>query len=446
MIPAPATRTKHSSTVCRQLICRCLTSAGVALVSSLALAGPDVGTGARGEPISLQQAMHLARQNRQEIVAASASASAARERARQSDALEDPMIMASIDHYPFERMDSMAAQDSNGDFDWSLTLEQRFPLTRVRSYRRQAAEAAADRLLAQADTITLNVMQQAADSFLMLSETQRMISIVDNQIALARQMVSSAATQMRTGRGGQTDVLRAEVELARLEGRQRALQHQQQAAIAMFNSSLGQMPDAPVPKLVTAPDMTSFADTNTLIADALSSDPALRAGGKEVAQAQAETRAMQAMYGPMAVVRAGPASTMAEGSGAMIMIGISIPLWRNKVTAGAAEGRAMELMARADLNAMRQMVAGETAAAAASFHAAQTTVLSLRDEVVPRARMAVTPALAAYANGNLPLATVIDTLQSLLQLEAELVMAETELARSVVMLERLTGRLLEITP
>jgi outer membrane protein, heavy metal efflux system len=398
------------------------------------------------EPMSLQQAMLLARKNRQEIVAASANANAARERARQSDALEDPMVMASIDHYPFERMDSMAMEQSNGDFDWSLTLEQRFPLTRVRSYRRQVAEATADRLDAKTDSVTLEIMQQAADSFLMLSETQRMAGILDHQISLARQMVDTVATQMRTGRSGQTDLLRAEVELARLVGRQGALQHQLQAAAAMFNSSLGLAPRQPTPELAALPISISLPGTDTLIADALANHPALRAGHQEVTQAQAETKAMQAMYGPMAVVRAGPASTMAEGSGAMLMIGISVPLWRNKVNAGAAEGRAMELMARADLLAMRQMVAGDVAAAAASFHAAQTTVRTLQDDIVPRARMAMTPALSAYANGTLPLASVIDTLQSLLQLEAELVMAETELARSIIVLDRITGRLLEIRP
>jgi outer membrane protein, heavy metal efflux system len=416
------------------------------LLGGNAFADTPSGATARHEMLSLSQAMQLARQNREEIKAAHAAAKAAQERGRQSGALEDPMIMASIDHYPFERMDSMGAPESNGDFDWSLTLEQRFPLTRLRSHRRAAADAATARMVARTDNVTLDVMQQAGDAFLMLDEARRMLAVTENQITLAQQMVNSSAAQMRTGRGSQPDVLRAEVELARLEGRLRALTHRERAAVAMFNASIGRQPDAPAPALISLAADVAIAETATLMTLAFDRHPDLRAGQAEIAQARAENLAMQSMYGPMAVVRAGPASTMAEGSGAMLMLGISVPLWRNKVSAGAAEGRAMELMAQADFAAMRQMIAGEVAAAAESARAARTEVLALRDDIVPRARMAVAPSMTAYASGNAPLSAAIDALQSLQLLEAELVMAETELARSMLLLERITGSLAEITP
>ena len=65
------------------------------------------------------------------------------------------------------------------------------------------------------------------------------------------------------------------------------------------------------------------------------------------------------MYAPMAMVRTGPSYTMADGTGWMVMVGVSIPLWRDKLRAGVNEARAMVDMASADLEAMQRMIRGE---------------------------------------------------------------------------------------
>ena len=52
---------------------------------------------------------------------------------------------------------------------------------------------------------------------------------------------------------------------------------------------------------------------------------------------------MRSMYKPMAMVRVGRASTMAEGPGAMLMIGVSVPIWRERLRSGVAEAKAIDL-------------------------------------------------------------------------------------------------------
>ena len=43
---------------------------------------------------------------------------------------------------------------------------------------------------------------------------------------------------------------------------------------------------------------------------------------------------MRSMYAPMAMVRTGPAYTMTDGPGWMVMVGVSVPIWRSKLSAG----------------------------------------------------------------------------------------------------------------
>jgi outer membrane protein, heavy metal efflux system len=397
------------------------------------------------EPMTLQETLRIARANRTEIVAARARVEAALERATVVSALEDPMLMPSIDHYPYKIMEEGMPGEQPGDrYDWSITIEQRFPLSRVRSHRRRGAEAEAQRLEADSDRVLLEVELGAIEAFLMLSERRRMLEVMTRQIELAEQMVRTANARYSSARGGQTDVLRAEVELARLQGQYRARVAEERGAQAMFNASLGRAVDAPVPKLATLASSEMPPPLMAVSDEARAHRPELRAGAAEIERAAAEVEVMRSMYYPMGVIRLGEASTMAEGEGAMLMVGLSIPLWRDKLRSGVSEARAMERMAHADFIAMRRMVESEAINAREDVIAARELYLSMRDEVVPRARMALEPALAAYSSGTTILATVIDAAQALWSAEAELVMAETNLGLAWARLERAVGRKQEL--
>ncbi len=58
---------------------------------------------------------------------------------------------------------------------------------------------------------------QAANAFLMLQERRRTAALVTEQIAFARDVVTAANARYASGTAPQSDVLRAEVEVARLE-------------------------------------------------------------------------------------------------------------------------------------------------------------------------------------------------------------------------------------
>jgi outer membrane protein, heavy metal efflux system len=392
----------------------------------------------RVEPsLTIEQAVAMARASRAEIAAARAAEAAAAERPAIVSALDDPMLMGGIDHYPRRMMPG--EPQMGGRYDWSITLEQRFPLSRVRQHRRRGAEAEWQQRRADTGIAMLDVERDAAEAFLMLREQRRMLGVNRAQLGLAEQMLDVASARLSAAGGSQADVLRIEVTLARLQGEHASLQASARSARAMFNASIGRDPALPVPPLHSPVDLQSPAPAAALVDAARDARPELRRGTAEIARAAAEVDVMRSMYRPMAVVRAGQASTMAEGEGAMLMVGISIPLWRGPLRAGVAEARAMEAMARADLEAMRLMVDGEVVAARESVLAARAEVLALRDDVLPRARIALEPTVSAYASGTGSLLSVLDAAQALWMAEAELVMAETGLGLAWARLDRARG-------
>ena len=381
------------------------------------------------DPLRLELVIRIAGEHRAEIAAARARARAAAERPAIVSALEDPVIFPSIDHLPF----------NFEGVDYSISVEQRFPLSGVRGHRRTSAEAEWQRFRAETDRIALDVELQAVTAFYMLQERRRIADILREQRQLSQEFVGAAVARYSAGTGTQADVLRAEIEVSRLEAALRSIGAELRAAEAMLNTSLGRSADLSVPGLEDTTPTALPPSMEAVRESALVRRPEPRAGEAEVGRSLAEVSVMKTMYSPMAMVRTGPSYTMTDGAGWMVMVGVSVPLWRERLSAGVAEAEAMVDMARADLEAMRRMVEGDAVAAREQTIASRERFLALRDEVVPRARQAIDPTLGGYAAGQLPLVSVIDAAQTLWSAEAELAAAEFGLGISWARLKRATG-------
>jgi cobalt-zinc-cadmium efflux system outer membrane protein len=379
-------------------------------------------------PLSLGDVIRLASARRDEIQAARARVRAGEARPTIVSALQDPMLSPSLDHLPFML----------GGADVSVTIEQQIPLSGIRRNRHASALADSDRLRAEANRVILDVGVNAASAYLMLQERRRTTALVDDQIAFARDVVDAANARYASGTAPQSDVLRAEVEVARLQALQRSLTGEVRAAEAMLNTSLALDADLPVPALapfsLTQP-VPSWSELNPTLA----SRPELAAGRAHILRAEADVQVMRDMFRPMATIRTGPAYTMAEGRGWMAMVGISLPIWRDKLRAGVAEAEAMRAMSEADLRAMTRMIEGEAAVAVNQLQAARERQSALTSDVLPRARMAIEPAVAGYASGQLPLVSVIEAVQALWRVQSDLIAADTELGLAWARLGRAVG-------
>jgi len=379
-------------------------------------------------PLRLDDVVAMVGARRPEVLAARARARAAAQRPAIVAALDDPSVFASIDHLPFSLM----------GVDGSVTVEQTFPLSRIRSHRKRGAEADARRERANAERAELDVELDGAGAFWMLAQVRASAKIVERQHALSEQLVAAAIARYSTNTGTQSDVLRAQIEVARFDAERRALAAEVRGAEVMLNTSLARTVDAPIPELdTTVPE--GMPPAPDAIARVAGRRPELRGGHAEIERAEADVRVMRSMYAPMAMVRTGPAYTMAEGSGWMVMVGVSIPIWRGKLRAGVAEATAMVEMANADLDAMQRMVDGQARFARESVIAARERFLALRDVIVPRAEQAIAPTLAAYSSGQVPLVSVVEAAQTLWSVERELVGARVELGLAWARLRRASG-------
>jgi outer membrane protein TolC len=327
--------------------------------------------------------------------------------------------------------------------DGSVTVEQAFPLSSIRGKRKRVAEAGARRALANAERVGRVVELDAVQAFWMLAQLRASAEIASRQHGLAKQLEAAALARYSSNTGTQSDVLRAQIETVRIAAEQRALAAEARGAEVMLNTSIARDPALPIPDLDTSvPELEPPA--SHLVARASQARAELRAGRAEIEQAEAEVHVMKSMYAPMAMARTGPAYTMAEGGGWMLMVGVTVPLWRGKLRAGVAEANAMVEMATADLDAMRRMADGEARSARETVAAARERYRALRDDILPRAEQAIAPTMAAYSAGQVPLVSVIEAAQVLWMSQRDLVAARAELGTAWARLRRASG--LEVMP
>lgn len=379
-----------------------------------------------GNSFSLNDAFRIAHSLRAERRVASARVDAARERPAIVSSLDDPVIAPSIDHKPVDPMMKT---------DRSITFEQSFPLSNIRSHRRRAAEADVEKYQGEAGKSALKIEADVAQAFFMLSERRKIELVLVQQIALAQNLVKLAAARHGVGTTAQSEVLRLEIDEARLRSRLAMAAADVRAAEAMFNTALGRDAGTAIPSLTIAGGferLSQIPDQAASLQTALENRPELKMSAAEIARAKAEVDVMKSMYKPMAMVRVGMADTMTAGRGYMLMVGVSVPIWFGRLNAGVREANAMATMADADREAMLRMIHGDVAAALASLRGAATNYHTYQTDLVPRAERATAPAMAAYASGTLPLTSVLDASKAAWSVQEEAIMAETALGMAWV--------------
>lgn len=382
--------------------------------------------GQQGPALTLKAAFDIATQARFELKAADARIEASRERPMVASAPDDPVISYSIDHRPVDR--SMPT-------DRSVTIEQRFPLSRVRTHRADAARADIGKYEGEGDKARLRVQADVAQTFFMLNERRRIGQVLHRQLALARQVADVTVARHGTATASQADVLRVETEVARLKNRVALNAADTRAMEAMFNTALGRPSGQPVPPLDTDSlivRLGALPDAGAALAEAMQARPELRISRAEIERARAEVGIMRSMYAPMAMVRVGRAETMTAGRGYMLMVGLSVPIWLDRVKAGVREATAMSRMAEADREAMVRMIEGDVAASVEALRGAAASHDSYRSDLLPRAERAVSAAMAEYASARAPLSGVLEAARALWSAQEDLAMAEAALGAAWV--------------
>lgn len=418
-------------------------SAAVVVVAALAFWGGPSHARAQapsGPPLRLGVIYRDLEDRNPMLRAAAASARAASARVGPVSRLPDPSLQLATmnrDLPGFELNDPLGMNQ--------VQLMQMVPLGGRVGLAADAAKARARAEQARVPQVILNQRAMAARQFYAIYRLDRSIEVLRETRELIRRLERTAEAMYAVGTGRQADVLRAQVEVARMTEEIIRMQAMRVAEGSRLNGLLDRPPSDTIgrPALPNLDVVLPAADS--LIALALVTRPLLRAAGEQVAAAQAEERrAGREVWPDLTLGMIYGQRTMPDGGTdrmMSLMIGATVPIWAgSRQKQMRAEALAMREMAEADLAGLK----AETRAGVLELLAELDRVVRLaalyRGTVLPQTGATVSSALAAYQVGTVDFLTVLDNQMTVNRYRLELIGLVAERGTLLAELEMVTGQ------
>jgi outer membrane protein TolC len=310
-----------------------------------------------------------------------------------------------------------------------------------------AGRVAAERAGAQRERsaeVGWDTRARAAMEFYEIYRLDRSIAVAQETLRLLRDLGETARTMYGVGQGQQADVLRAQVEIARMDEEITRMQVERVAAAARLNALLDRGADQVVgpPVLPRFPD--SLPPLETLTAEAQAGRPMVKAGEADVRSAEAGVRlARREIWPDLTLGVQYGQRPMPEGTDHMIslMVGVTVPVFAgSRQLAMRREAEAMRLMASADLEGMRADTRGRVAELYAAVQRSRRLAELYRGTILPQSRATVTSSLSSYRVGAIDFSTLLDNQMTVNRYRQELYQLNAEQGQALAELEMLLGR------
>jgi outer membrane protein TolC len=277
------------------------------------------------------------------------------------------------------------------------------------------------------------------------------LHVVVQQLAIARQTKSlvqdiakTSQTMYSVGNGSQADVLRAQVEVAKMTEEIARMESMRDAMAGRLAAILDLPPGGAIGTPTTPALPDSLPPLADLIQEAERGRPMIEAGEREVAAASAGERLARKEIWPdlqIGLQYGWRGSDMGTERMASLMIGATIPVYaRSRQLRMRDEAAAMRLMTSADLASMRAETRGRMTELYADFTRARNLIALYRTTILPQAEGAVTASFSAYRVGSVDFMTLLDNQMSVNGYRQQLISLQAEQGKAIAEIEMLLGR------
>jgi outer membrane protein TolC len=385
-----------------------------------------------GEDATLQDCLDYAQQNNPGLEAALNRWKAAAERIPQARSLPDPSLNYELEAMPDRRQHM-------------VTLNQMFPWPEKLSLGAAVAREEAEAARQQYEAAKVSLFFRVKDAYYEYYYLGRAVAVVRENRDLVKYLEEVARTRYKAGAAGHPDVIRAQVELGKLDDQLRTLEDLRGAAAARVNAALNRPAEAPLAWPTSVPLEPVEASDAEVLAWLGQASPELKALDHEVAREQEAVALARKDYLPDFMVGAGYMREQMSGGGedgVTVMTGITLPIWREKYAASVREARARHeaaLRARTD---RANTLGAEVKMTLYRFRDAERKINLYRDTLLPKAREALKATEASFRVGQAAFTDLIDAQRIFLEFQLAGERALADHAQRRAELEMLVGRAL----
>jgi outer membrane protein TolC len=296
----------------------------------------------------------------------------------------------------------------------------------------------------RAHDVAWGVRSEVAMTFYDLYQTVQRLAVSRETFRLLQDIRRTAEVMYRVGNGRQADVLRAQVEIARMVEDTLRMTSMRAGIASRLMALLNRADYSPLlpPVLPAFPD--SVPSVDSLVAVALTGRPMLQAGEHDLQAANTQAQLARKEIWPDLTIgvqygrRTGEMGTERMAS---VMVGAAVPVFAGRRQLRMREEMdAMRQMATSELATMRAETRARIAEAYADLTRARNLATLYRTTVIPEAEASVASSMAAYRVGAVDFMTLLDNRMTVNNYRQELFVLDAEQGRAWADLEMLVGR------
>jgi len=331
---------------------------------------------------------------------------AALEQIPQAQALPDPKFTYG---YFIERVDTRQQAGIMQEFPWFGKIEA----------RTDAATAAVKASQRRYEARKLELFSQVKDVFYEYAYLANAIRIATDNVELMRHFEEVARARYVTAAAAHPDIIRAQIEVAKLEDEKIALERLRVPTVARVNAVLNRPADEPLPWPEVEPNRPAEVDRAELVAMLGQRNPELQAMGFDVERLGREVDLAKRSYYPDIGVGVEwmdmDGDAMSDNDEVLLGVELNLPIWRRSYRAGEQQARAAARRARYEKSQLENDLIERAERALYEFDDSGRKLRLYEEVLVPKAEELVGASETAYTVGTIDFLSLIDAQQTLLQ-------------------------------
>ncbi len=391
---------------------------------------PDAG--APAPPVDALVAEALAKSPA--LAAVRSRTAAAREMESPAATLPDPMVEAMVQNADFPSY-------TIGSEDMSMAgFEVRQPLPYPGKLRSRAAAARAETALREAGIADLErrIAAEVRSLYARLYALDRERASLTAARELVELMSATASARYASGQSEQEALIKAQLQVTRLEERLDDLAAERQARVAELNRWLDRPGGKPLGEVTALP--AAAAPPAALDAQAVEGSSRVRVAHAAVEAAERRVETSRLDLKPDLTPAAGLAYRGALGPVLTLRLGVELPFRKSRRQEPMIRAAEAELeTARQELRDAEAMVRSEAARMAADWEKADRQILRYREGILPQTSTALDAARSSYLTGRGDFSTVVEDFNLWLEARVQLARREADRFAAWAALESLTG-------
>jgi len=343
-----------------------------------------------------------------DVAAARQAAAAAGQRPAQARSLPNPMF--SVDYTNDGWAPSLGTEDMT---TLAFMARQDLPYFGKRGLRGDIATREAGQVQQQAERVGRGITAAVKRAYYGLVLSRNLLDLIRDQEDIWKQIEGVARARYSVGQGAQQDVLRVQVEVTRIEQLTAEQEAEAEIRLAELNRLLARAAAATLdtPARLALRPVPASLDQLVEWADSIS--PEIKGTGLAVERAALAINLAKKEFKPDFSVQSGYMNRGGLDPMWQAGIGISIPLYRKRLSAGVAEAEALHRSSQSAVESVRLQLRFRTQERLTQLKTTERIATLYGEGIVPQDRMSVEAALANYQTGKVPFIAVLEALTTL---------------------------------